>query len=138
MAVWDGEASVRPLAVATCGMDRLTVTRTVPVNQPFAFGQEGAAEGIAIDDRVATVRPREVGSIPFQVSCGTCVACLRGHTGNCRSVEFMASYGLPMGTMLRQIPQQRRARVPFADAMLVPGARGHRTGVGRKSVGQHR
>ena len=58
-------------------------------------------------------------SVPFQISCGECETCRRGHTGNCERVERMAMYGLPMGTNYGGFLSDT-ARVPFADAMLVP------------------
>jgi len=114
-----GEALVRPLAVATCDIDRLVVAGLVPVADPFPFGHEGVAQVTDVGDDVASVRPGDLVSVPFQISCGKCETCRRGHTGNCERVERMATYGLPIGTnyggFLSDI-----ARVPFADAMLVP------------------
>ena len=56
--------------------------------------------------------------MPFQISCGTLRPLRKGQTGNCESVEFLSSYGLPLGPdnggLLSDI-----VRVPFADAMLV-------------------
>jgi threonine dehydrogenase-like Zn-dependent dehydrogenase len=114
-----GEALVRPLAVATCDIDRLVVAGLVPVEDPFPFGHEGVAQVTDVGDDVATVRPGDLVSVPFQISCGECETCRRGHTGNCERVERMATYGLPIGTNYGGFLSDT-TRVPFADAMLVP------------------
>jgi alcohol dehydrogenase len=114
-----GEALVRPLAVATCDIDRLFVAGLAPVSEPFPFGHECVAEVTDVGDDVDGVRPGDLVSVPFQVSCGECETCRRGHTGNCERVERMATYGLPIGTNYGGFVSES-ARVPFADAMLVP------------------
>ncbi|MDP9229029.1 MAG: alcohol dehydrogenase catalytic domain-containing protein [Actinomycetota bacterium] len=113
-----GEALVRPLAVATCDLDLLLVRGLAPAEEPFPFGHECVAEVIEVGDAVAGVEPGDLVSVPFQISCGECVTCRRGHTGNCERVERMAMYGLPLGTNYGGFLSDS-ARVPFADAMLV-------------------
>lgn len=115
----DREALVRPLSVATCDLDRLLVAGLAPVSEPFPFGHECVAEVTEIGDTVESVRPGDLVSVPFQISCGECATCRRGHTGNCERVERMAMYGLLMGTNYGGFLSDS-ARVPFADAMLVP------------------
>ena len=115
----DGEALVRPLSVATCDLDRLLVAGLAPVSEPFPFGHECVAEVLDVGDAVESVRPGDIVSVPFQISCGECETCRRGYTGNCERVERMAMYGLPMGTNYGGFLSDA-ARVPFADAMLVP------------------
>jgi alcohol dehydrogenase len=59
--------------------------------------------------------------VPFQLSCGACDPCRRGATGSCATAGAGAAYGMaPIGRgewggMLSDL-----ARVPYADAMLVP------------------
>jgi threonine dehydrogenase-like Zn-dependent dehydrogenase len=115
----DGEAVVRPLAVATCDLDKMIVRGLVPTEEPFPFGHECVAEVTEIGDSVTSVKRGDIVSVPFQISCGECERCMRGHTGNCERVERMAMYGLPMGTNYGGFLSDT-ARVPFADAMLVP------------------
>jgi threonine dehydrogenase-like Zn-dependent dehydrogenase len=114
----DGEALVRPLAVATCDLDRLLVMGLAPAEEPFPFGHECVAEVSDVGDGVKGFAPGDRVSVPFQISCGECETCRRGHTGNCERVERMAMYGLPMGTNYGGFLSDS-ARVPFADAMLV-------------------
>ena len=114
----DGEAVVRPLAVATCDLDLLIVRGMVPFDDAFPFGHECVAEVLEVGDGVEGFAAGDTVSVPFQISCGECDRCRRGNTGNCERVERMAMYGLPMGTNYGGFLSDA-ARVPFADAMLV-------------------
>jgi threonine dehydrogenase-like Zn-dependent dehydrogenase len=114
----DAEALVRPVAVATCDLDKILVRGLAPVEGPFPFGHEGVAEVLEVGDAVEGVRPGDLVSVPFQVSCGDCATCKRGYTGNCERVERMSMYGLPMGKNCGGFLSDS-VRVPFADAMLV-------------------
>src|SRR5947208_700 len=116
-----GEALVEPLAVATCDLDTAIVAGRAPFQGPFPFGHECVAR--VVETAVAGEGGPEAGalvSVPFQVSCGECDACRRGHTGNCTAVPRMSMYGLGQlggnwGGFLSD-----RVRVPFARAMLTP------------------
>lgn len=119
----DGEALVRPLAVARCDIDLPLTSGVFPIRQPFALGHECVAEVVALGDRV---RGLEIGQrvvVAFQVSCGTCRACAAGHTGNCDAYPVLSDYGMqPLsgteyGGMLADL-----VRVPHAEAMLAPVA----------------
>ncbi len=116
----DGEALVKPLAVAMCDLDAAFLAGVIPVAEPFPLGHECVAEVVEIGDAVRAVAPGDVVVVPFQISCGTCEACAAGHTGNCRTVPRGSAYGMqPLGGAwggaLADV-----LRVPFADAMLVP------------------
>jgi threonine dehydrogenase-like Zn-dependent dehydrogenase len=116
----DGEALVRPLAVAMCDLDAALLSGVIPVQEPFPLGHECVGEVIEIGDAVRTVAPGDVVVVPFQISCGTCAACSAGRTGNCETVPRGSAYGMqplggPWGGALADV-----LRVPFADAMLVP------------------
>jgi alcohol dehydrogenase len=113
------EALVRPVAVATCDFDMWLVRGRIPFQGPFPFGHEGVAEVTAVGDQVSSVREGDLVSVPFQVSCGECATCRRGHTGNCERVERLSTYGLPIGKNHGGFFSDS-VRVPFADAMLVP------------------
>lgn len=114
----DGEALVRPLAVATCDLDLMFVRGKVPAGREFAFGHECVAEVIEVGDAVTTFAPGDLVSVPFQISCGECDRCRRGQTGNCESVDFLSTYGLPLGPDNGGFVADA-ARVPYAEAMLV-------------------
>jgi len=116
----DGEALVRPLAVAMCDLDAALLAGVIPVAEPFPLGHECVGEVVEIGDAVRSVVPGDIVVVPFQISCGTCEACAAGHTGNCRTVPRGSAYGMqPLGGAwggaLADV-----LRVPFADAMLVP------------------
>jgi threonine dehydrogenase-like Zn-dependent dehydrogenase len=120
----DGEALVRPLAVAMCDLDAAWLAGLIPFQDPFPLGHECVAEVIEVGDAVRATRPGDVVVVPFQISCGTCDACAAGHTGNCRTVPRGSAYGMqPLGGAwggaLADV-----LRVPYADAMLVPLAGG--------------
>lgn len=116
----DGDALVRPIAVATCDLDAAMIAGETPFPAPMALGHEGVAEVVEVGDGVRSVQPGTLVSVPFQVSCGECEACRRGRTGNCRSVKGTAMYGFgavggDWGGFLSDA-----VRVPWADHMLVP------------------
>jgi threonine dehydrogenase-like Zn-dependent dehydrogenase len=116
----DGEALVRPLAVAMCDLDAAFLTGMVPFGEPFPLGHECIAEVVDVGDAVRTGAPGDRVVVPFQISCGRCAACGAGHTANCRTVPRGSAYGMrPLGGdwggALADV-----LRVPFADAMLVP------------------
>jgi len=116
----DGEAIVRPLAVAMCDLDAAFLTGVVPIGEPFPLGHESIAEVVDVGDAVGTVAPGDRVVVPFQISCGSCPACAAGHTANCRTVPRGSAYGMkPLGGDWGGALADA-LRVPFADAMLVP------------------
>jgi alcohol dehydrogenase len=116
----DGEAIVRPVALATCDIDVAFVRGLAPVANPFSFGHECVAEVTDVGNRVDSVRPGDLVSVPFQISCGECDACREGRTGNCESVPRLSMYGLPVGPQSYGGFASDAVKVPYADAMLVP------------------
>jgi threonine dehydrogenase-like Zn-dependent dehydrogenase len=113
-----GEALVRPLALATCDIDVAFIQGRYPA-ESFPFGHEGVAEVTDVGDEVATVKPGDLVSVPFEISCGECDACRAGRTGSCESVPRLSTYGLPIGPDYGGFASDS-VRVPYADAMLVP------------------
>jgi alcohol dehydrogenase len=114
----DGEALVRPLAIATCDLDALIVAGQSPFPPPFPIGHECVAEVVDVGDGVSAAEPGDRVVVPFQISCGECEPCRRGRTGNCSGVPWQSTYGFGphvamWGGFLADV-----ARVPFADHML--------------------
>jgi alcohol dehydrogenase len=113
-------ALVRPVAMATCDLDRPLGLGAAPFPRPLQFGHECVGEVLAVGDDVRAVLPGDLVAVPFQISCGTCAACRTELTGNCRTVPPISMYGFGVaggawgGTFSEQIA------VPYADAMLVP------------------
>jgi len=116
----DGEALVRPVAVATCDIDAAMVAGATPFPAPIALGHECVAEVVDTGDAVGSVQPGALVSVPFQVSCGECEACRRGRTGNCRTVPPFSMYGFGQAGSDWGGFLSDTVRVPFADHMLVP------------------
>ena len=113
------DALVRPLAVASCDLDAAMAQGRFPAQGPFALGHEFIGEVIDAGDDVPLPQGQVV-AVPFQISCGRCDRCLRGHTANCRSVPARSMYGLggfggDWGGAFSDV-----VRVPFAEHMLVP------------------
>jgi len=116
----DGQALVRPLAVATCDLDHAMVAGLTPIPPPIPFGHECVAEVVEVGRAVRSVRPGDRVVVAFQIACGTCTRCRRGLTGDCERVAPLSMYGFgafggDQGGFLADL-----VRVPFADAMLVP------------------
>lgn len=113
------DAIVRPLAVATCDLDHAMIQGRAPIPKPIPLGHEFVAEVVSAGDAVTTVGPGDLVVSPFQISCGSCDACRRGHTANCTSVDTASMFGFgafghDYGGALSDL-----VRIPYADAMLV-------------------
>jgi len=114
-------ALVRPIAVATCDLDVGVLRGRFPLEGPYPFGHEGVAQVVDVGDEVGTVAVGDLVVVPFQISCGACVPCRRGRTGNCASHPRMSTYGLgTMGGLAWGGFMADFVVVPHADAMLVP------------------
>jgi threonine dehydrogenase-like Zn-dependent dehydrogenase len=116
----DRAALVRPKAVATCDLDAIIISGESPFPPPFPLGHECVAEVLDTGDSVTSVRPGQLVSVPFQISCGECESCRLGRSGNCSGVAFMSTYGFgpaveKWGGFLSDL-----VCVPYADHMLVP------------------
>lgn len=115
-----GAALVRPLAVTRCDIDLPYVMGFLPPPRPFAIGHECVGEVTAIGDGVRDIRVGQRVIVPFQISCGACARCRRGHTGSCTAVPFLSAYGMPLQEREWGGALSELIVVPFADAMLVP------------------
>jgi alcohol dehydrogenase len=116
----DGDALVRPVAVATCDLDAALMMGVAPLPGPFAFGHEFVAEVVETADNVTTVGVEDRVIVPFQMSCGRCEPCHRGLTGSCATAGAGAAYGMaPIARREWGGALSDLVRVPFADAMLV-------------------
>jgi threonine dehydrogenase-like Zn-dependent dehydrogenase len=116
----DRAALVRPLAVATCDLDALIIGGHSPFAPPFPIGHECVAEVAELGDAVTTIRPGQLVSVPFQISCGECAQCRRGRSGNCAGVAFMSTYGFGPAVEEWGGFLSDRVCVPYAEHMLVP------------------
>jgi alcohol dehydrogenase len=122
----DRDALVQPLAVTRCDLDLSIVSGKSGLPGPFALGHETAGRVIEIGDAVTNFAPGDLVIVPFQISCGNCERCRRGHTNACTSVPFRSSYGLkPVCGVEYGGALSDLIRVPFADHMLVRQPAGH-------------
>jgi threonine dehydrogenase-like Zn-dependent dehydrogenase len=115
----DGEALVRPLAVARCDIDPFLVSGFLPAKGPFALGHEAVVEVAALGDGVRGLAVGDRAVVAFQLSCGACASCGAGHSASCDAYPVLSDYGMqPLsgieyGGMLSDL-----VRVPHAEAML--------------------
>lgn len=122
----DRDALVRPLAVTRCDLDLIIAGGKSGLPGPFALGHETAGIVTEVGDGVKNFTPGDLVIVPFQISCGACERCRRGHTNACSSVPFRSSYGLkPVCGVEYGGALSDLIRVPFADHMLVRQAEGH-------------
>ena len=114
-----GGALVRPIASASCDLDRRLIAGVTPFKPPFALGHECVAEVLEVSDEVKSVRRGDLVSVPWKIACGQCRQCLAGRATACTAVPRHAAYGVPAGGHWGGLFSEV-VEVPFADAMLVP------------------
>ncbi|MFS2155891.1 zinc-binding dehydrogenase [Pseudomonas sp. Pseusp122] len=112
-------ALVRPIASASCDLDRRLIAGVTPFKPPFPLGHECVAEVLEVGEQVSSVRRGDLVSVPWKIACGTCPQCLAGRATACTTVPRHAAYGVPAGGNWGGLFSER-VHVPFADAMLVP------------------
>jgi len=117
----DGEALVRPLAVARCDIDRFLCSGLFPLRGPFALGHECVGEVTALGDGAKGLRVGQRVVVSFQLSCGRCGRCAAGHTALCEKLPTLSDYGMqPLSGVEYGGMLSDAIRVPFAEAMLRP------------------
>lgn len=112
-------ATVRPIAMATCDMDRPIMLGHTPFPLPLHLGHECVAEVVSVGAEVRAFVPGQRVVVPFQINCGTCVACRHGRTGSCTGVPAVSMYGFGAAGGLWGGAIADLLAVPFADRMLV-------------------
>jgi alcohol dehydrogenase len=113
------DAIVKPVAATTCDLDRVVLLGRSPAAPPFAIGHECVAEVVDLGDGVTHLEPGDLVVVPWHISCGRCDRCHAGLYAHCRTVPYMAMYGVPIGGDWGGFFSDL-VRVPYADAMLVP------------------
>lgn len=112
-------ATVHPIAMATCDMDRPIMLARTPFPLPLHLGHECVAEVVAVGDEVISFRPGQRVVVPFQINCGTCRSCRLGRTGSCTGVPAVSMYGFGLAGGVWGGAIADFLAVPFADEMLV-------------------
>jgi alcohol dehydrogenase len=113
-------AVVHPIATSTCDLDCPLALGATQFALPLHLGHECVAEVLSVGENVSVAKPGDRVIVPFQISCGTCTACLAGRTGSCTSVVVAAAYGMGLATGHYGGAFSDQLAVPYADAMLVP------------------
>jgi alcohol dehydrogenase len=117
----DREALVRPLAVARCDIDLPLASGALPLRGPFALGHECVGEVTALGDSVRGLALGQRVVVSFQISCGRCARCRRGHSALCAELPTLSDYGMqPLSGVEYGGMLSDAIRVPFAEAMLHP------------------
>ena len=115
----DGEALVRPLAVARCDIDLFLTSGLLPLRGPFALGHECVGEVTALGDGVRGLAIGQRVVVSFQVSCGRCPTCVAGRTALCEAMPMLSDYGMqPLSGVEYGGMLSDSIRVPYAEAML--------------------
>ncbi|HXC22976.1 MAG TPA: alcohol dehydrogenase catalytic domain-containing protein, partial [Solirubrobacteraceae bacterium] len=112
-------AIVHPLAASTCDMDCPLLLGATQMPLPLHPGHECIAEVLSVGSQVTSVAPGDRVVVPFQINCGSCAACLVGHTANCESVPPISMYGFGFAGGHWGGAFADELAVPYADAMLV-------------------
>jgi threonine dehydrogenase-like Zn-dependent dehydrogenase len=125
--VQPSDAIVRVTVSAICGTDLHMVRGTMPGMVPgTVLGHEGVGVVEEVGPGVRAFRPGDRVVIPSTLCCGSCSYCRAGYTSQCDRVNphgplaGTAFFGGPEQTGPFQGLQAPYARVPFADANLVP------------------
>jgi glutathione-independent formaldehyde dehydrogenase len=104
-----------------CGSDQHMVRgrTTAPIGQ--TLGHEITGEVVEVGEDVLFVKPGDICSVPFNISCGRCRMCNEGKTGICLNVNPAragAAYGyVDMGGWIGG--QAEYVMVPYADFQLL-------------------
>ncbi|HWY89617.1 MAG TPA: alcohol dehydrogenase catalytic domain-containing protein [Solirubrobacteraceae bacterium] len=112
-------AVVHPIASSTCDMDCPVALGATQILLPLHLGHECVAEVLAVGEQVQNVRPGDRVIVPFEINCGTCEPCRRGHTASCASVPPVSMYGFGLAAGQWGGAFSDELAVPYADAMLV-------------------
>lgn len=112
-------ALVRPIVVSTCDMDAIALSGLIRFRAGTPLGHEGVGRVVDVGSAVTTVVPGDLVIIPWQISCGQCGRCRRGHDAYCEAVPDGSCYGWGRhverwGGFFADLIE-----VPYADHMLV-------------------
>ncbi|MBL0955693.1 MAG: alcohol dehydrogenase catalytic domain-containing protein [Leptospira sp.] len=116
----ENQALVEPIAIARCDLDLPIVRGETLFRAPFPVGHEFVGRIKTLSDELSgQFQIGSVVAIPFQISCGTCPACLSIHTNSCETVPYTSAYGMPPGAHNVGGAISELIKVPYAKQMLL-------------------
>jgi threonine dehydrogenase-like Zn-dependent dehydrogenase len=122
-----GDAVVRLTVSAICGTDLHMIRGTMPGMRPgTVLGHEGVGVVEEVGSAVRAFRPGDRVVVPSTICCGACSYCRAGYTSQCDAANpggplaGTAFFGGPEATGAFDGLQAQFARIPMADANLVP------------------
>lgn len=94
---------LRVVATNICGSDQHMVRGRTSAPQGLSLGHEITGEVVEIGRDVETLERGDLVTVPFNIACGRCVMCKKGHTGICLRTNPArpgAAYGYVVSTLL--------------------------------------
>ncbi|TNY35515.1 formaldehyde dehydrogenase, glutathione-independent [Thermomonospora catenispora] len=117
----DHGAILKVVATNICGSDQHMVRGRTTAPSGLVLGHEITGEVVEVGRDVEFIKPGDLCSVPFNISCGRCRMCKEGHTEVCLNVNPArpgAAYGyVDMGGWVGG--QAEYALVPYADWNLL-------------------
>lgn len=110
---------VVPISIARCDLDLPILRGETLFRAPFPVGHEfvGNIKSVS-EDLVNEYSLGTTVAVPFQISCGSCPACLNHHANSCESVPYTSGYGMPPGAHSFGGAIADEIKIPFAKQML--------------------
>ncbi|TGK49953.1 alcohol dehydrogenase [Leptospira kanakyensis] len=112
---------VEPISIARCDLDLPILRGETLFRAPFPVGHEFVGKIKTVSEDLTDLYP--VGmtvASTFQISCGSCPACLNHHSNSCESIPYTSGYGMPPGAHSFGGAIADEIKIPFAKQMLFP------------------
>ncbi|MGE8721290.1 zinc-dependent alcohol dehydrogenase [Leptospira terpstrae] len=115
----ENQVIIEPISIARCDLDLPIVRGETLFRAPFPVGHEFVGRIKSVSEDLANLY--SIGmtvAVPFQISCGSCPACLNHHANSCDSVPYTSGYGMPPGAHSFGGAIADEIKIPFAKQML--------------------
>ncbi|EMY61929.1 zinc-dependent alcohol dehydrogenase [Leptospira terpstrae] len=115
----ENQVIIEPISIARCDLDLPIVRGETLFRAPFPVGHEFVGKIKSLSEDLANLY--SIGmtvAVPFQISCGSCPACLNHHANSCDSVPYTSGYGMPPGANSFGGAIADEIKIPFAKQML--------------------
>lgn len=115
----ENQVIIEPISIARCDLDLPIVRGETLFRAPFPIGHEFVGKIKSVSEDLANLY--SIGmtvAVPFQISCGSCPACLNHHANSCDSVPYTSGYGMPPGAHSFGGAIADEIKIPFAKQML--------------------